>query len=102
AIAPPGWEAWWRDVYLSEPYLDPTLDFEEYLPAYRLGYETHAWQTGTLFEDIETILENRWEETRGTSRLPWSIAKEAIKSSWQVLDERGEAGFDPPTPPPAS
>jgi hypothetical protein len=102
AIAPAGWEAWWRDAYLSEPYLDPTLDFEEYLPAYRLGYETHAWQTGTLFEDIETILENRWEETRGTSRLPWSIAKEAIKSSWRVLDERGEAGFDPPTTPQAS
>ncbi|WP_009962663.1 hypothetical protein [Verrucomicrobium spinosum] len=98
AIAPEGWEEWWRDAYISEPYLDPSLGFEEYLPAYRLGYETYAWQRGTLFEDIEITLENRWEETRGTSRLPWSVAKEAIKSSWRVLDERGANGFDSPTP----
>ncbi|HSJ04615.1 MAG TPA: hypothetical protein VK956_19245 [Verrucomicrobium sp.] len=93
AVAPPAWEAYWRDAYLSEPYYDPDYSYEEYLPAYRLGYETHVWQRGTLFEDVESSLKNRWNETRAHSRLPWAIAREAIRASWVVLDDKGEALF---------
>lgn len=94
AVAPPAWEAWWREKFNSEAPAVPGMTYDDFLPAYRLGYETHAWQTGTVFEDIEHILENRWAETRGDSRLSWSQARTAILASWKLLDEKGASSFE--------
>lgn len=93
AVAPGAWEQYWLANYQQEPYFDAAYSFEEYLPAYRLGYETHSWQRGTLFEDIDRTLKTRWDETDGTSTLPWPIVAEALKASWKVLDEKGETAF---------
>src|SRR3954471_23170736 len=42
AIDPTAEEAYWRDTYLSRPYVSPGTNYDEYAPAYRYGWESQA------------------------------------------------------------
>src|SRR5688572_10061879 len=42
AINPTAEEAYWRKNYLNEPYVERTLVYDEYAPAYRTGYEGYS------------------------------------------------------------
>lgn len=71
----------WRDRFPSEPYTVDSDNFEDYEPAYRLGYSLR----GTIgdFDLHEADIRERWDTAKGHSRLDWNRAKDAVRSAWE-------------------
>lgn len=76
-------EVYWRDHYASEPYYNPGYNFEDYLPAYRVGWEARRKSPVSRFEDLERELEAEFHWNRGQSRLLWEQARHAARAAFQ-------------------
>ena len=76
-------DAYWRVQYTREVYVQPGMTYDDYAPAYRLGYEAHTHYPGGRFEDIEKDLSRDYEKTHGKSRLTWEHAKHAVRAAWE-------------------
>ena len=91
-INPTAEEAYWREAYRREPYYRPEFDYEDYDPAYRVGYTGPMRRAGE-FEELESELAGDFARVRGRSRLRWEEAREAVRAAWRHAT-RGE----PPHP----
>ena len=47
-----------------------------------IGYGAVITEKDTPFEQVEAELQQKWEEVKGTSRLTWLEAKDAIRDGW--------------------
>lgn len=90
AIDPTDENAYWREEYRNRPYVDDTLAYEEYEPAYRYGWEARcqAGDRDCRFEDFEPSLGERWDDQRGKSSLEWEQARPAAEDAWRRVDQR--------------
>ena len=75
-------DAYWQRWYRHEHYYRPGLDYEDYAPAYCVGYIGYA-QYGGSFEDAEPWLCSNWMRIKGDSRLGLDDALLAMRSAWQ-------------------
>ncbi|MEQ1067710.1 surface antigen protein 1 [Acinetobacter sp. XH1741] len=83
----------WRESYLTRPYYQeaqlttPDLDYDrDFSAAYELGHRARSEsKEGTLFEDMEDSLQQKWEHLKAESRLKWEHAKQAIKDAWDDM-----------------
>ncbi|MDP9140398.1 MAG: hypothetical protein M3O62_06340 [Pseudomonadota bacterium] len=75
-------DAYWREVYLNEPYYTSENSYEDYAPAYRVGYDGVVQHPDRTFEDAEVTLRSNYDEQRGTSKLSWENAKHATRAAW--------------------
>ncbi len=82
AINPTAEEAYWREAFRSEPYYRSDLTYEDYGPAYRVGYTGPVRRNGE-FEQLEGELKSDFESVRGKSRLRWEEAREATRAAWK-------------------
>ncbi|HYC46331.1 MAG TPA: hypothetical protein VED01_12730 [Burkholderiales bacterium] len=88
-------EAYWRDAYAREPYYQSGMSYDDYQPAYRLGWESRNRYAGKRFEDFETELGRDWDtKHRGKSRLSWDHAKHATRASWDRIERAMPGDFD--------
>ncbi len=85
-VNPTAENAYWRDAYLSEPYFEEGYIFEDYDPAYQLGYARYHLYRGQTFDDAETDLKDEWQESKGDSQLSWEQAKQAAKAGWDRIE----------------
>jgi hypothetical protein len=76
-------ELYWREHFASEPYYDGSFAFEEYLPAWRTGWEGRAKYPGRTFEHAERELKQDFHWSRGGSRLLWDQARPAVKAAFE-------------------
>lgn len=81
-INPTAEEAYWREAYRREPYFREGLRYEDYDPAYRVGY-TGPMRRGGRFEEVESALKDDFDRVRGRSRLRWDEAREATRAAWR-------------------
>jgi hypothetical protein len=79
-------EAYWREHYAGESYYDAMYSFEDYLPAFRTGWEGRAKYAGRSFEDVEKDLTAEFHWNRGQSRLLWDQARQAVRAAWDRID----------------
>jgi len=89
ALDPTAEEAYWRDNHTREPYYESGRPFDDYAPAYRLGWQGRREYTGS-FEEAETGLAARWDTQRDRSTLSWPQARNASRAAW----ERAHARLD--------
>jgi hypothetical protein len=75
-------DAYWRQNFEREPYFQNGMTYDDYGPAYRLGYESRGRYSGANFDDIDNDLMRDYENSRGTSRLSWDHAKHAVRAAW--------------------
>ena len=80
-------EAYWRRAFEGEPYRLGEYRYEDYAPAYHLGYTTFG-RYGTRFEEAESRLAGEWDVARGASRLSWQQAMPAVRAAWDKLGGR--------------
>ena len=92
-------DLYWQRAFITEPYFNKELTFDDYGPAYRVGYlhrQHHADQQPT-WEEAETVLQSEWERHRGVSRLSWDEARDPIRAAWHrangALDNAGDPYF---------
>jgi hypothetical protein len=79
----------WERAHRCERYYQPGLDYEDYAPAYCVGYIGYA-QYGGRFEDAERSLGANWERIKGDSRLPTEQALLAMRAAWDRMASRAE------------
>jgi hypothetical protein len=87
-------DAHWRQAHTTEPYYNPARAYEDYAPAYRMGWESRAKYDGGTFEQYEPAFRNDWEDAKGDSRLGWDEAKHAVRAGWRRIEDalpRGDA-----------
>ena len=74
-------DAYWQSVYWAQPYYRADYSYDDYAPAYCVGYIGHA-QYGGCFEDAEKSLCANWLRIKGESRLGIEEALQAIRAAW--------------------
>ncbi|CAN7518664.1 hypothetical protein LJR289_003563 [Pseudoduganella sp. LjRoot289] len=87
--------AYWRDNYRNEAYVNPAYSYDDYAPAYSLGYTNRARYNGR-WDDSEAALRDEWERAKGQSRLSWHEAKSATRAAWDRVERAipGDADRD--------
>jgi hypothetical protein len=80
-------EAYWRENYQSRPYVGSDASFDDYGPAYGMGYSSLERYPDRSFDEVESDLGREWPERRGTSRLEWNDAKHAARDAWQRVSD---------------
>ncbi|RYG13443.1 MAG: hypothetical protein EON92_05465 [Burkholderiales bacterium] len=81
AINPTAEEAYWRQTFMNEPYYQADLNYDDYSPAYRVGYTGPVRREGD-FKSLESMLQQDWQKVRGRSRLSWAQARQATRAAW--------------------
>jgi hypothetical protein len=83
-VDPMAEELYWREHHASEPYFDGfNFAFEDYLPAWRTGWEGRAKYPGRTFDDAMRDLQQDFNWNRGKSRLLWEQARAAVRASFE-------------------
>jgi len=86
AAAYPGSEAdYWREVYAREPYFESGRGFQDYSPAYELGWVSYGMYGGD-FDAADRVMANDWDMRKGVSTLPWEQARQPTRAGWQRAD----------------
>jgi hypothetical protein len=79
-------DAYWQSVYWAQPYFRHALSYDDYAPAFCVGYIGYA-QYGGRFEDAEKSLCANWFRIKGDSRLELDEALQAIRAAWQHAEQ---------------
>ena len=79
-------EAYWRENYTKETYVESGRSYDDYAPAYELGWSGRS-QRGADFDTVEPALASEWETRRGGSTLGWADARPATRAAWDRADE---------------
>jgi len=80
-VCPEREEAYWQAVYWAQPFHRAELGFDDYAPAFCVGYIGYA-QYGGRFEDADKSLCANWVRIKGDSRLGIEEAMQAIRAAW--------------------
>ena len=84
----------WKQQFEKEPYYESGRTFSDYDPAYRVGAEARERYAGKRFEQIESDLQNDWEQAKGSARIGWDKAKQAVRAAWDRIEHArpGDSG----------
>jgi hypothetical protein len=82
-INPTTENSYWEENYSSRPYVREDAAFDDYRPAYQLGWESRKRLAGRRFEEVESDLGRDWDKFKGESRLKWDEAKHATRDAWE-------------------
>ncbi|MBI5274892.1 MAG: hypothetical protein HY854_00380 [Burkholderiales bacterium] len=74
-------DEYWARAYRGQSYYRAGLDYEDYAPAYCVGYTGRA-QYGDDFEHAEKSMVANWLRIKGDSRLGLDEARAAIRAAW--------------------
>jgi len=77
-------DAYWHRNFCHERSYRAGLDYEDYAPAYCVGYVGCA-QYGGRFDDAERSLCANWERIKGDSRLAPAEAMQAMRAAWDRM-----------------
>lgn len=84
-VDPAAQELYWREHFASGEFYDPNFNFEDYLPALRVGWEGRARHAGRRFDEVEDDLKAEFHWDRGSSRLLWEQARAAVRAAWDRI-----------------
>lgn len=84
-------EAYWRENHDSQEWATDDTTYEDYEPAYRMGYERRAELGDSRYEDHEANFEKDWVASKGDSSLTWEKAQRATRAGWHRIDEDAAA-----------
>jgi uncharacterized protein (TIGR02284 family) len=73
---------YWREAYSNEPYYQSGRSFEDYGPAYELGWISYSVYGGD-FDAANRVMANDWQLRKGVSAMSWDKARPAARAGWQ-------------------
>lgn len=85
AVNPSAEDAHWRSAYDREAYYEAGRPYDDYRPAYELGWSSRASRNES-FDTIEPGLATEWDRLRGSSSLDWERARPATRAAWERVD----------------
>jgi uncharacterized protein (TIGR02284 family) len=84
---------YWKETYAGEPYYEQGRLYEDYRPAYELGWLGYHMYGGD-FEVADRALANDWAMRKGVSDLDWERARPATRAAWQRAQNAREYASD--------
>jgi uncharacterized protein (TIGR02284 family) len=72
---------YWREAYSAEPYFEEGRSYEDYAPAYELGWVSYTAYGGD-FDAADRVLANDWDLRKAPSSLSWDDARPATRAAW--------------------
>ena len=78
-------DAYWRENFADQEYVDVGRSYDDYRPAYEMGWSSRAQSND--FDAVEPTLASEWERRRGASDLRWDQARPATRAAWQRVDD---------------
>lgn len=75
-------DAYWRENYITRPYVADGSTYEKYQPAYRHGWESRARMGGKPWRESEAQVRSDWEAELWSKDLSWSDANEAVRDAY--------------------
>lgn len=82
AVNPTAEDAYWRETYQREPYYVAGRSYDEYRPAYEMGWSAATRYPGD-FDTVEPELSRDWGRARTQSSLEWPQAQPAARAAWE-------------------
>lgn len=73
---------YWRESYTDRPYRRDGAEYDDYEPAYRLGYNAYDARQVDYNDDIDAELAKTYEKRRGNSSLEWEHARPAVRDAY--------------------
>jgi len=86
AIDPTVEEAYWKEHYAREPYYKPGRTFEDYVEAYRAGYEGRTRYRARAFEEVERDLEAEYNKRRAANGPTWEESRAPARAAWDRVE----------------
>ena len=83
-------DQFWHDHYHLEPYYVNGRGYDQYRPAYELGWRAALQYPGD-FASVVSVLEAQWQRDSGASLLDWRQVSSAVKAAWERM-RQAEAG----------
>jgi hypothetical protein len=83
-IDPTREDAYWRENHARQGWAKGRA-YDEFRPAYRVGYEGYAQYGGGTFEEREAELRRRYESNK--PKLSWDEARPATHAAWTKFDQ---------------
>ena len=77
---------YWSDNYRNQPGYVADYTYDDYAPAYRLGYQGRQRYADRGWDDAQSELERDWQELKGNSRLTWEQARSAGRAAWHRVE----------------
>lgn len=74
-------DQYWMHNYHRESYVEPGMTYEDYGPAYRLGYHTFP-RHRDQYDKAEEEMKQAWDSVKGRSRLDWEKARHAAHAGY--------------------
>lgn len=93
-VNPTEYDAYWQANFKTRPYYKDSYGWDDYAPAYGMGYYARNHFRGRKFDDIDDHLEAAWEKAKGKSRLAYAEAREAIRDGWHHVERALPGDFD--------
>lgn len=75
-------DAYWHARFGKEPYYVAGRGYDQYKPAYELGWTGALQHPYAGFTDFDQVLERQWGQECATSLLPWREVRPAVKGAW--------------------
>lgn len=89
AVNPTEEDAYWRESYNREPYYTSGRTYDDYRPAYELGWSSVGRYEGD-FDSVEPRLADEWRARHAATGMAWTDAQPATRAAWQ----RARGGSD--------
>lgn len=93
-VNPTEFDAYWAKNYKTTSYYNSKYGWNDYAPAYGLGYHARTRFHGNRFEDIDDKLEAAWERAKGKSRMAYNEARDAVRDGWHHVERALPGDFD--------
>ncbi|MEO6076024.1 MAG: hypothetical protein ABIP56_04385 [Dokdonella sp.] len=96
AVNPTAYNAHWKENYQNSSHYVAGSQWNDYEPAYKLGYDSHNKYRGRPYNEVENDIARSWEATKGNSSLAWNDAKNAVRDGWHHVERAlpGDADGD--------
>jgi hypothetical protein len=78
---------YWKTHFYAASYHVSDCGWNDYHPAYRLGFGAYFRYRGRRFDEVVFDLVRNWESIKGNSRLSWNQAKHAVRDGWEFVED---------------
>ena len=90
---------YWRENYRSRPYYTDEYEYDDYAPAYRMGWESYT-NDARDWASVEPDVRRRWQEERwenegGAPPMSWEEARYAARDAYERVASRRDTSVDP-------
>ena len=91
-VNPTAEDTYWRDNYTKTPGYKADYTYDDYAPAYALGYNNA--RRFPSYDLAEPHMADEWDRVKGHSRLSWEQAKAASRAAWDKVERAMPGDLD--------